>query len=57
MRHIKDLLIGQWGLVVISENEPSEMTIFTYGSPILVAFGEDEIYAASETIAFQNYTK
>jgi glucosamine 6-phosphate synthetase-like amidotransferase/phosphosugar isomerase protein len=33
------------------------MTIFTYGSPILVAFGDEEIFVASETTAFQNHTK
>ena len=57
MTRLKDLLIGQWGLVAISEDRPKELTIFTYGSPILVGFGDQEVYVASETIAFQNYTK
>lgn len=57
LRKIEDYLIGQWGLVVINKKKPSEICVATYGSPILIGFGVDSIYVASETIAFEKYTK
>lgn len=46
---------SQWGLVVIDKSTPDVLYTFTSEAPILIAFSkeEDEIYVASEMIAFQ----
>lgn len=50
-------MIGQWGLVVISKKNPEEICVATHGSPILIGFAPESVYVASETIAFEKYTK
>ncbi len=39
------------------KKNPESIYIATYGSPILIGFAENNVYVASETIAFQKYTK
>lgn len=41
----------------MSRKQPDEICVCTYGSPILVGFGTGGIYVASESIAFEKYTK
>lgn len=43
----------QWGIVVMDKEEPQKIWTSTHGSPILIGFNENEIYVASESIAFK----
>jgi glucosamine--fructose-6-phosphate aminotransferase (isomerizing) len=57
LNKLQDYLVGQWGLVVINKKKPDEICVATNGSPILIGFAPNGIYVASETIAFEKYTK
>ena len=50
-------LLGQWGLVIIDKKNPDEMIVCRQGSPILVGYNDDSIFAASEKVAFERYTQ
>lgn len=47
LRKIQDLMIGQWGLVVMNKDHPDEIYVSTYGSPILIGFSEEATFVAS----------
>ena len=43
----------QWGIVIMDKDEPNKIWTSTNGSPILIGFNSEEIYVASESIAFK----
>lgn len=44
---------SQWGVVMIDRDEPDKIWTSTNGSPILIGMNDDEMFVASEQIAFQ----
>ena len=44
---------SQWGIVIMDKDEPNKIWTSTNGSPILIGFNSEEIYVASESIAFK----
>lgn len=50
---IKTSTKPQWGIVVMDKEEPEKIWTSTHGSPILIGFNDQEIYVASESIAFK----
>lgn len=50
-------LIGTWGLVVLSSYNPNELIITRNGSPMVIGLSENTTFIASETSAFNKYTK
>lgn len=49
-------LEGTWGIVVIDIKNPNMLISARHGSPILLGIGNNEIFIASEAVAFQKYT-
>lgn len=43
----------QWGLVIMDREEPHKIWTSTNGSPIIIGINNEEIYVASEPIAFK----
>ena len=50
-------LDGTWGLAVIDKENPEEIVLSCNGSPMVIGLGDDHVYVASETSAFNRYTK
>jgi glucosamine--fructose-6-phosphate aminotransferase (isomerizing) len=48
---------GSWGLCLISLDEPDCMVVACNGSPLVIGIGDDRTFVASETTAFNRYTK
>ena len=48
---------GTWGLGVINKEKPDEIVVACNGSPMVIGFGNECTYIASETSAFNRYTK
>ena len=48
---------GTWGLGVINKAQPDEIVVACNGSPMVIGFGSECTYVASETSAFNRYTK
>jgi len=48
---------GTWGLGVVNRANPEEIVVACNGSPMVIGFGQDCTYVASETSAFNRYTK
>jgi len=48
---------GSWGLVVMNKATPDELVVACNGSPLVIGLGQDATYIASETSAFNRYTK
>lgn len=48
---------GSWGLAVINKKTPDEMVVACNGSPLVIGMGQGKTFVASETSAFNRYTK
>ena len=48
---------GSWGLCIVSKDQPDELIVACNGSPLVIGLGRDATYIASETSAFNRYTK
>lgn len=48
---------GTWGLCVLSTDTPDELVVACNGSPLVIGIGDNCTYIASETSAFNRYTK
>lgn len=48
---------GTWGLGIICSDSPDEMVVACNGSPLVIGIGDDRTFIASETSAFNRYTK
>lgn len=48
---------GTWGLGVVNKAYPEEIVVACNGSPMVIGFSQDCTYVASETSAFNRYTK
>ncbi len=48
---------GSWGLAVINKSNPGEIIVACNGSPMVVGLGQNKTFIASETSAFNKYTK
>ena len=48
---------GTWGLGIICSDTPDEMVVACNGSPLVIGIGDDRTFIASETSAFNRYTK
>jgi len=49
-------LEGTWGIVVLDRYNPDTIIACRHGSPILLGISDDEVFIASEAVAFQKYT-
>lgn len=47
-----ELLEGSWGLVIIDKNDINSLICCRFGSPLLIGFGEEELFISSEIIGF-----
>ena len=50
-------LDGTWGIAIISKDNPDEIVLACNGSPMVIGFEKDRVFVASETSAFNKYTK
>jgi len=48
---------GTWGLGIICSDNPDEMVVACNGSPLVIGISDDRTFIASETSAFNRYTK
>ena len=48
---------GTWGICVVCEEVPGEMVVACNGSPLVIGIDEKRTYVASETLAFNQYTR
>ena len=48
---------GTWGLAILNKADPSEIVVACNGSPMVIGLAQGEIFVASETAAFNRYTK
>mmetsp|Transcript_41753 Transcript_41753/g.100199 ORF Transcript_41753/g.100199 Transcript_41753/m.100199 type:complete len:724 (-) Transcript_41753:850-3021(-) len=48
---------GTWGLVIICSDTPDELVVARNGSPLVIGIGDGRTFIASETSAFNRYTK
>lgn len=48
---------GTWGLCILCADTPDELIVACQGSSLYIGLGDDKIYVASETSAFNKYTK
>jgi len=48
---------GTWGLVIICSDTPDELVVACNGSPLVIGIADDRTFIASETSAFNRYTK
>ncbi|KAL7564174.1 hypothetical protein ACA910_021148 [Epithemia clementina (nom. ined.)] len=48
---------GTWGLCIMCSDTPDELVVACNGSPLVVGVAEDRTFVASETAAFNRYTK
>lgn len=51
------VLEGTWGLCIMDKDTPSEVIVARNGSPLVIGYGGDCCYIASETTAFSRHTK
>lgn len=52
-----DRCVGTWGLAIVCTDSPDEMVVACNGSPLVIGMGSDRTFIASETSAFNRYTK
>ncbi len=52
-----DRCVGTWGLAIVCTDTPDEMVVACNGSPLVIGMGTDRTFVASETSAFNRYTK
>ncbi|GMH76238.1 hypothetical protein TrST_g9494 [Triparma strigata] len=48
---------GSWGLAIMCEDSPDELVVACNGSPLVIGISDTATYIASETSAFNRYTK
>jgi len=48
---------GSWGLCIMCSDTPDELVVACNGSPLVIGVAEDRTFIASETSAFNRYTK
>ncbi|GAX15853.1 glucosamine--fructose-6-phosphate aminotransferase [Fistulifera solaris] len=48
---------GTWGLGIMCVDSPDELVVACNGSPLVIGIGDDRCFIASETSAFNRYTK
>jgi len=48
---------GTWGLCIMNTDAPEELVVACNGSPMVIGIGADRTFVASETAAFNRYTK
>lgn len=48
---------GTWGLCIMCSDTPDELVVACNGSPLVIGIGDDRAFVASETSAFNRYTK
>lgn len=48
---------GSWGLCIMCTDAPDELVVACNGSPLVIGIGDDRTFVASETSAFNRYTK
>ncbi len=48
---------GTWGLGIVCTDEPDQLVVACNGSPLVIGISEDRTFIASETSAFNRYTK
>ena len=48
---------GTWGLGIICKDKPDELVVACNGSPLVIGIGDNRTFIASETSAFNRYTK
>lgn len=48
---------GTWGLGIMCTDTPDELVVACNGSPLVIGIGSDRMFIASETSAFNRYTK
>ena len=48
---------GSWGLCIMCTDNPDELVVARNGSPLVIGVGSDRTFIASETSAFNRYTK
>lgn len=48
---------GTWGLGIICTDSPDEIVVACNGSPLVIGIADDRTFIASETSAFNRYTK
>lgn len=50
-------VVGTYGIVVVSENEPDQLIAARKGSPLLLGIGEDEYFIASDASPLIEHTR
>ena len=50
-------LEGSYAIAVLSTNEPEKIVVSRRGSPLLIGFGDDEAFVASDVLALTNLAK
>jgi glutamine---fructose-6-phosphate transaminase (isomerizing) len=48
---------GSWGLCIMCTDTPDELVVACNGSPLVIGIADDRTFVASETAAFNRYTK
>ena len=48
---------GTWGLCILCLDAPDELVVACNGSPLVIGIADDRTFVASETSAFNRYTK
>jgi len=48
---------GTWGLCIMCSDTPEELVVACNGSPLVLGISDDRTFVASETSAFNRYTK
>lgn len=48
---------GSWGLCVMCADTPGKLVVASHGSPMAIGVADDRTFVASETLAFNRYTK
>jgi len=48
---------GTWGLGIMCADAPDELVVACNGSPLVIGIGDDRTFIASETSAFNRFTK
>ena len=50
------LVVGTYGIAVISTRNPNEIIVARSGSPLIIGVGDDEVYIASDASALVGFT-
>lgn len=50
-------VVGAYGIVLISKDEPGKLIAAKFGSPLVIGIGEDEYFVASDAAPIIDYTR